>query len=69
MEWEQHTSSFSWARTRWVLVAFLMLGLLFLWTTQRDLFNTGIMFLSAAAVGLPGALKLITSLKSTAKDG
>jgi hypothetical protein len=68
LKWEQHTAGFSWAQTRWVLVGFLLLGLLFLWTTQRELFNTGLMFVSAAAVGLPSALKLMTSLNKSSKE-
>jgi hypothetical protein len=39
----------------------LLLGLLFLWATQRALFDTGLLFLSTAAVGLPGVFKLITN--------
>ena len=65
-EWERHTTGFSWADTRWALVGFLVIGSLFLWATQRELFNSGMMFLSAAAVGVPAILKL---LASTQKPG
>ena len=60
--WEQKNAKASWASRRWVLLVILLLGILFLWATQRELFNTGLMFLSAAAVSLPGVIKLLTSL-------
>ena len=60
--WEQPATGVSWATSRWALLGVLLLALLFLWATQRELFNTTITFLTAAAVGLPGAIKLLSSL-------
>jgi hypothetical protein len=66
-EWERPTTGFSWTDTRWVLFGFLLIGSLFLWATQRELFNTSVMFLSAAAAGLPAVLKMLTDV--TKSDG
>jgi hypothetical protein len=66
-EWERHTTGFSWAETRWVLFGFLLIASLFLWATQRELFNTSVMFLSAAAAGLPAVLKLASDLTRSDK--
>jgi hypothetical protein len=67
--WEHAATGMSWANLRWGLLGVLLVALLFLWATQRELFNSTMMFMSAAAVGLPGILKLLSSLsKSGAQE-
>jgi len=68
-EWEHRTTGFSWAQTRWVLFGFLLIASLFLWVTQRELFNTSVLFLSAAAAGLPAVLKLMSDVTKSDKKG
>ena len=60
--WENEGAGLSWVHTRWAVLGVLLLGLLFLWATQRELFNSTMMFLSAAAVSLPGLIKVMTNL-------
>jgi hypothetical protein len=67
--WEHAATGMSWANLRWGLLGVLLVALLFLWATQRELFNSTMMFMSAAAVGLPGILKLLSNLgKSGAQE-
>jgi len=61
-EWERRASGRRWEHTRWVLLGVLGVILLFLWATQRDVFNTGIALLSGAALGIPGLLKALEAL-------
>jgi hypothetical protein len=61
-DWEQTADGISWAHSRWVVLGFLLLALLFLWATQRELFNTTITFLTAAVVGLPGLVKVLSNV-------
>ena len=67
--WERDAAGLSWIHARWVVLGFLSLGLLFLWATQRDLFNTTMMFLSAAAVSVPGIIKLMSNLGKVTAPG
>lgn len=60
--WERPTTGISWVHSRWALLGVLLLALMFLWATQRELFNTTITFLTAAAIGLPGMVKVMTNL-------
>ena len=60
--WERTADGVSWAHSRWVVLGFLLLALLFLWATQRELFNTTITFLTAAVVGLPGLVKVLSNV-------
>lgn len=60
--WEHDVRGRRWEYMRWGLAGVLLLILLFLWTTQRDIFNTGIALLSGIAIGIPGLVKILTSL-------
>ena len=61
-DWENKGMGVSWVHTRWALLGVLLLGLLFLLMTQRELFNTAIMFLSAGAVSVPALMKVVTNV-------
>ena len=67
--WERTADGISWAHSRWVVLGFLMLALLFLWATQRELFNSTITFLTAAVVGLPGLVKVLSNLTKLSAKG
>lgn len=60
--WEHGVPGRRWEYMRWGLLGVLLLILLFLWTTQRDIFNTGIALLSGIAIGIPGLVKVLTSV-------
>ncbi|MGI9237414.1 MAG: hypothetical protein ACR2QZ_08450, partial [Woeseiaceae bacterium] len=61
-EWENKGSGVSWVHARWGLLGVLLLGLMFLLVTQRELFNTTVMFLSAGAVSIPSLMKIATNV-------
>jgi hypothetical protein len=67
--WERTADGISWAHSRWIVLGFLLLALLFLWATQRELFNSTITFLTAAVVGLPGLVKVLSNLTKLSPKG
>jgi hypothetical protein len=67
--WERTADGVSWAHSKWIVLGFLMLALLFLWATQRELFNTTMTFLTAAVVGLPGMVKVLSNLSKLNAKG
>jgi len=66
--WEEPIGGLGWTHLRWALLALLAVVVLFLSTTQRQLLETTLGFASALALGVPGILKLISTLHGGGSD-
>jgi hypothetical protein len=61
-QWESVTGA-GWTNKRAVLLGIIFVILLFLWFTQRNLVETWIAYLGAAAMGISGVFKIMGSLR------
>jgi hypothetical protein len=60
--WEASVRGLGWMHLRWPFLAILAVTGIFLFATQKQLFENSIAFVSALALGLPGLLHLVGGL-------
>ena len=61
--WEAEGETSAWQALRQPLFIALVATALFLFVTQRDLFNTGLAFVTAVAAGVPSLFRLLGSVR------
>jgi len=67
--WERSLRGLGWKQLRLAFIALLAVVALFLFSTQRGLFDATIGYVSALAVGIPGLIQLLRTLYAAGRTG